>query len=459
MNAARHGVIIVHRYTDNDLSASKLDVVRPDFQSMLKDLRAGKTQTGYRLDGIIAVDQDRVQRTARDWEEFVDSLTSHPGRLFWTPSGSMDLEEEGEMLKSGIQALFNRVESKKKKRRIRDWHQDLILDGLPHSGPRPFGWEEDKLTLRIVESDFLAWAIRERIRGKALPTLCAEAEKRGLKGTKGGTIRPTTLSQMMTAPRVCGYRANRGVLAVDDNQVPIVGKWATIVEPEEWEAVCATFSAGSSYKHRGPNAPRVTGKPKVVKYLGSQLLRCMNLVERDGETRICNGSITGSPTRSAKSPYTYGCATCRKNNIAGPMVDKQIERLLLGKLAKAQIAYRKPEAAWPLESTLKTAADKLATLERRWMANDVDDEQFYRLSPGLTAEVKKLRAERARWEMENAAGSQEPADIIRKWRKNEYDLAQKRKILFDVFLAIQVKPGQKGVKRPDPKRLKPVWRR
>jgi DNA invertase Pin-like site-specific DNA recombinase len=457
-NAARHGVTIVHRYTDNDLSASRLDVVRPDFQAMLRDLRRGRTATGYRLDGIISVDQDRIQRTNRDWEEFVEVLTSKPGRLFWTPSGSMDLTDEGEAIKSGIMAVLNRAESLKKKRRIRDWHQDLILDGLPHSGPRPFGWDDDKMALRPEEADFLAWAIRERIKGKALSTLCAEAERRSLRGTKGGKIVDQTLTQMMTAPRVCGYRANRGVLALDEFGAPIVGKWATIVTPAEWEAVCATFSAGSTYMARGTGAPRITGVPKTVKYLASALLKCMVKVERDGEIRICNGSLNGSPAKSNKSPYVYRCGACDRNAISGPLVDRTIQRLLLAKLSQAQISYRPPEVVWPLESTLKSVADRLAGLEKRWMAGEVGDEQFYRLSPGLEAEVKKLRAERARWEMENTAGSEEPADIIRKWMSGEYDLAQRRKVLFDVFAAIQVMPGQKGSRKPDPHRLKPVWR-
>ncbi|MFF7232203.1 hypothetical protein [Streptomyces sioyaensis] len=36
-HAARHGAVILHRWTDNDLSASKRGVVRPDFQAMLRD--------------------------------------------------------------------------------------------------------------------------------------------------------------------------------------------------------------------------------------------------------------------------------------------------------------------------------------------------------------------------------------------------------------------------------------
>ncbi|MDI5963948.1 recombinase family protein [Streptantibioticus silvisoli] len=166
-NATRHGAVIVHRYTDNDLPASKRGVVRTDFLAMLRDLRRGHTPEGYPVHGVICVDQDGVQRTARDWEDFEDALTLDTSRRFYTPSGPMDLTEESEIIKTGVMAAVNKAESLKKKRRTRDWHQDRILDGLPHSGPRPFGWEEDRTTLRPDEAGFLARAIRERIRGKA----------------------------------------------------------------------------------------------------------------------------------------------------------------------------------------------------------------------------------------------------------------------------------------------------
>ncbi|MEV6729448.1 hypothetical protein [Streptomyces sp. NPDC051364] len=65
-------------------------------------------------------------------------------------------------------AVVNKAESVKKRRRIRDRHQDRILDGLPHSGPRPFGREEDRKTLRPDEAMFLTWSIDERIKGEAM---------------------------------------------------------------------------------------------------------------------------------------------------------------------------------------------------------------------------------------------------------------------------------------------------
>ncbi|MBD0689408.1 hypothetical protein BG452_06350 [Streptomyces sp. CBMA123] len=461
-NAARHGAVIVHRYTDNDLSAAKRDVVRPDFQAMLRDLRRGLTPEGYPVHGIIVVDQDRAQRTDRDWEDLVEALTLVPSRRFYTPSGPMDLTDEAEILKTGVMAVVNKVESLKKKRRIRDWHQDRILDGLPHSGPRPFGWKEDRETLEPEEAEYLGWSIDERIKGKSMTTLCAEAKKRELTGSLGGEIVPTTLTQMMTAPRVCGYRANRGELVLDDDGSPIVGVWETVTTPEKWRAVCATFGDGSTYLARGSGTRSITGIPKTVKYLGSSLLRCQYRIpeeKSDGTvtTRVCNARIAGVRASSKRSPYVYSCSKCSHNAISGPMVDKLLERLVLTKLKQAEATYIKPEMSWPKESQLRQKADKLAGLEAQWSSDEISDAMFYRLAPSLEKEVRKLQRERAQFELAAESKQEAPNEVARKWLSGEYDLSQKRQVLFEMFAAVQVLPGQRGNKTPNPKRLIPVW--
>src|SRR5690242_3551981 len=44
--AARYGWTVVHEFTDNDKSAAKADVVRDDFEAMLKVLRSGELPDG-----------------------------------------------------------------------------------------------------------------------------------------------------------------------------------------------------------------------------------------------------------------------------------------------------------------------------------------------------------------------------------------------------------------------------
>ncbi len=465
MNAKRFGAIIVRHYTDNDLSASKKNVVRPDFRQMLRDLERGRTPEGYRIDGVIVVDQDRVQRTDRDWEDFVEALTADPRRRFWTPSGPSDLTEESEIIRTGVMALVNKAESLKKKRRIRDWHQDRILDGLPHSGPRPFGWNDDKMTLRKEESDFLAWSIDERIKGKEMTTLCEEAWSRGLTGTKGGKIIPQTLTQMMTAPRVCGFRANKGELVLDEYGNPKVGQWERITTPEKWRAVCATFGDGSTWLARGSGTPRITGVPKTIKYLGSTLLTCQNVIEEQfkGEVqkRVCATPMGGSKAQSKRSPYVYTCPSgrgCGSNAISGPMVDKQLTLLFFGKLAEMHARQKPTEAVWPLAASLEAKERKLRDLEASWQADGISSEMFFRMAPPLEQEVKKLRREKTQWESESIDRLEAPEDVMRKWKTGEYDLGQKRKLLFMAFSAVLVRPGQKGNKTPDPTRLTPVWK-
>ncbi|MDI5963947.1 hypothetical protein [Streptantibioticus silvisoli] len=175
---------------------------------------------------------------------------------------------------------------------------------------------------------------------------------------------------MMTAPRVCGYRANRGVLVLDDDGSPIVGVWQPVCAPEEWSALCATFGDGSTYLARGSCTPRITGIPKTIKYLSSSLLRCQyrfpdEAADGTQVTRVCNTPMGGSKTSSKRSPYVYTRTTCSRNSISGPMVDEQVQRLLMAKLKQAQATFISPDITWPKAVQLTQRADKLAELEQQ----------------------------------------------------------------------------------------------
>ncbi|WP_412076991.1 recombinase family protein [Streptomyces xanthophaeus] len=104
-----------------------------------------------------------------------------------------------------------------------------------------------------MESELVRKAIEDRIAGKPVNLIACEWSALGITGTRGGRPNLQAVTQIITAPRVCGFRANRGELLADpETSEPIVGKWQVIVTPEQWRAVCATFSAGSLYMHRGP---------------------------------------------------------------------------------------------------------------------------------------------------------------------------------------------------------------
>ncbi|GAA1273985.1 hypothetical protein GCM10009677_29020 [Sphaerisporangium rubeum] len=80
--AGRHGWAVVHEFTDNDKSAAKADVVRDDFETMLRALRVGKLVDGTPVRGVVIVADDRLTRRPGDYERFVEAFTYNDGYVF-----------------------------------------------------------------------------------------------------------------------------------------------------------------------------------------------------------------------------------------------------------------------------------------------------------------------------------------------------------------------------------------
>lgn len=57
--AARLGWFVVEEFTDNDKSAAKSDVVRDEFEAMLRALCVGKLPDGREIRGTVVMAEDR----------------------------------------------------------------------------------------------------------------------------------------------------------------------------------------------------------------------------------------------------------------------------------------------------------------------------------------------------------------------------------------------------------------
>ncbi|MFJ9011240.1 recombinase family protein [Streptomyces canus] len=80
--ATQHRMIVVHRYVDNDKSASKLGVKRPEFDAMLDALKLGTTTAGFPIDGVVCVSDDRLYRDVHTYQQFLKCFTEHPSRVY-----------------------------------------------------------------------------------------------------------------------------------------------------------------------------------------------------------------------------------------------------------------------------------------------------------------------------------------------------------------------------------------
>ncbi|MFF9621764.1 recombinase family protein [Streptomyces griseosporeus] len=326
--AHEYGCRVVATYTDNGRSASKEGVVRHGFERLIEDLTLGHTPDGRPLDGVVCVADDRLYRRPEDLARFFTALTSRPGRVYLDPEGCRDpYGQEG--LMQALRSLdVAATETQVRSRRLRDWHWARAAEGVPHSGPRPFGWLEDRLTRHPREAGLVERAISDRIAGKPVRAIARDWCDLGVTGTRGGRPTAQTVTQIITAPRVCGYRSNRGkLLLVPGTDRPVLGNWEPIVAPDSWEAVCGTFSPGSLYLHRGSGAPRRTGERRTpARHLASGFLRCG--ARRSDDAR-CHGAMCAQKGRSRRSPYVYTCRSCGRCSISGPLADEALERLLL----------------------------------------------------------------------------------------------------------------------------------
>ncbi|UPZ29267.1 recombinase family protein [Streptomyces sp. LRE541] len=326
-----NGCAVVAVYGDNGRSASKAGTARPEFDRLLADLARGCTDDGQRIAGVVCVADDRLYRRAEDLARFFTALTSRPGQIYVDPRGVRDpYSQEG--LLEAVRSLDAAVaETRVRSRRLSDWHWARAEEGVPHSGPRPFGWKEDRITVHPVEATLIEKAVGDRVGGKAVRAIAHEWRDLGVTGTRGGRPNAATVTQIMTAPRVCGYRANRGeLLLVPETGKPVLGQWEPIVTPDRWQAVCSTFSAGSLYMHRGSGAPRLQGKRAAPRYLAGGILRC-GAKRHDGT--VCHGPLCGQKAKSRKSPYTYACRDCGRCSISGPLADDVLERLVFSEAA------------------------------------------------------------------------------------------------------------------------------
>lgn len=124
-------------YEDNDVSAFKRNVIRDEFELMLKDLRAGL------IDGIVAYDLDRLARQPRDVERLIEIYDERPRLTFATVTNDINIATPDGRTMARIMVAFANKSSHDASRRIRRKHQELAQQGKDSGGPAPYGWCRD----------------------------------------------------------------------------------------------------------------------------------------------------------------------------------------------------------------------------------------------------------------------------------------------------------------------------
>lgn len=405
--AASLGWAVVHRFTDNALTASDPRVERPAFRRMLRVIRAGQTEEGFRVRGVIAVEEERLVRLDCDHSLLNRALGLVANGCLYLVDKDQLIDVSGEMeASSGTSERPGQREAERmSSRRLRSV-RDHVREGRVTGGCRRFGWygpdtatgRPTNSVLDPYESAYLRGAIDMALGGMSWTAITDWLTEEGVPTVRNGRWTVSTVQAMVTNPAICGYRIVDGDLVRDrQSGVPVVGDWQTVAAPEEWWKLierCGRWHSpgGGRPTYKQVHASRSRDremqrsarerraqKDSGRKYLLSGFLRCG--YQGDGGTR-CGCSMGGQPPRGTNRHPSYRCdaAKCRKVGRRADLVDEYVVGIALQALEEEYGDTTCDESAFPGEerlAVLKASGAQTPLMALQIRDLEEDREEFY----------------------------------------------------------------------------------
>ena len=373
-------------YVDNDRSAFKAGVVREEWCRLLADLESGL------IDGLLAYNLDRVVRQPVELEALIrlveGKIPTHAA------SGIMDLSNDAGITVARMMVGFANLESRSIARRVKRKHAEIAEQGRPGGGQRPYGFEDDRISHRANEAAVVVEVANRVHAGESLHSVMIDLNERGIRPPRAKAWRAGSLKAILKAPRTGGYRELDGVLTE--------AVWEPLIDRAQWRAIREMLGSRAG-------SPGVTAR----KHLLSGFLVCADCT---APLRINNHP---SGLRYACPPSTQGgCGgPSRKAALLEEAVDEWVRMWL------AEISLESEPEEDPAEAKLERLQARIATLDRAYKAEDIEDVDYFRHLKALRAEIREtsrtIRATRpvlsddpvAAWESANL--SQRRATLAR----------------------------------------------
>lgn len=419
-------------YVDNDLSAFT-GKRRPAYQRMLDDLRAGIR------DAVVVVDQDRLTRHTRELEEFI-GLADDLGIPLANVSGDLDLSSSDGRFRARIMGAVARQESEKKSERLKRERDQRAAKGLPHPGPRWFGWRDGNLERDPVEARLIRNAAKRILAGESMASIAREWNDRGVRTTRGNRWSVNSLRDVLTSPRMAALRQHRGEIIGD-------GAWQPILDRDQWERLCAL-----ARRRARPGRPQTRLLSGILR-----CGRCQQPMVSHTDHGVRYYRCWRGPKRDAE-----GCG--RLSVVAGPC-DEFVSEAVLHRLSSGALtqllAQQSDRGSEEVTSDLEDAEARLEQLADDYADGKVTRAMFLRTSERLETRIERAKAALAKRTNGGVlAALPRDEDALRKWWNSaSTSVDQKRGVLDAVLVHITVKPfDQRKQRRFDPSRLEPEWR-
>lgn len=439
--AAARGWRVVDHYVDNDVSAFS-GKARPSYRRLLDDVTAGRVST------IVAWHPDRLHRSTRELEDFIDLVERTGATVQTVRSGDYDLATPSGRVMARTLGAFARYESEHKSDRIRRKLAQNAEAGKHHGGSRPYGWQPDRRTLDPHEAGVVRATAQRVLDGASLRTIVGELRAADITTTRGRPWSDVTLRPVLIRPRNAGLRVHHG-------EVIGKGDWEPILDEDTADAV-----------------RRVLTDPSRTTNPGAR-----------GRTHLLSGiavcGVCGAPMRVARGkPYTsrkpphettakgiYRCHNkmqstgCTSRDLAS--VDAYVTAIVCERLSRPDAAgVLRPPDAEDATAVARADADRLRRRLDDAASDYADDlisrEQMLTISARLRPEIEALDAASVPGPPVVGALADLVAadDVHAKWQ--QLDVRQRRGVI-RLLVTVRIHKTRPG-RGFDPASVEVVWK-
>ncbi|MDP9143411.1 MAG: recombinase family protein [Actinomycetota bacterium] len=435
--AERLGWVVVETISENDTSAYK--GVRHEYRRLLAELEAGHA------DAVIAWHHDRLHRSPKELEHFIEVVERHGVAVHFVQSGEVDLGTPAGRMAARIVGAVARHESEHRSVRVKSAREQMARQGRWAGGQRPFGWNQDG-TLNDAEARLVKAGVEMLLAGGSLRGIVRMFNASDLRTTrKGRDWDPLSVAEVLRRPRNAGTLIHQG-------REYGAGDWSVIVNPDELAAVVDILDRESRLTSPG-NRPR---------WLGSMIYRCG--LEGCGDTLVVG-------TSGQHRKPSYRCQSSIRSG--GPRHVTRQAQVLDGWVTEMLIQQlEKPEAAslWlrktPPSVDVAAVRRELAGIDRdraelasRRGTGAITWGQFDTMNAELGHRQKDLEGRLAAVQRTHPVTHLvSSGDVRGSWKR--YDLDQRREVLREV-VTVTVLPAGRG-RQPDgtyfdPSRIELHW--
>ncbi|WP_306420052.1 recombinase family protein [Streptomyces sp. PKU-MA01144] len=431
---ARMGWEVVAVYPDNDVSAYS-GAPRPKWQELLADIQRGE------IDAIAVWHVDRLTRSPRELEDVID-LADRQGVELATVSGEIDLATPtGRMVARMLGAAARHEAEHKAERQKRQRRQAAEAGRIAGGGKRSFGYEDDRMTIRLSEAEVIREGVQRVLANESLASICRDWHARGIVSPAGKPWKPSGLRRLLASARISGRREHTPRSSWETTR-PLLGEivadavWPGIISHEQSDRVRRVLSDPARRRN-------VEGATKRS-YLLSGVLRC-GKPKADGEP--CGYGMVGRPRSGVPRyvcPNVPGTDACGGSATNADRTDDHVRDMVLAALESPLFMQRlreEDDTGNELYDEIREDEEELEALaadmgERRisrkeWMIARQPIEDRLNRNRAKLAKVSRIAV------LNDFVGSFE--DMQERWQK--MNNSQRRAIVSACVRSVEVRPA------------------